>query len=60
MMIGNSLKSDVIPAIDVGSWGVHVPHDLAWALEHAEPPEAARFVSLSDLSGLPDLVTRIG
>lgn len=28
MMVGNSLKSDVIPALAVGSWGVHVPHDL--------------------------------
>jgi len=60
MMVGNSMKSDVIPAIDVGSWGVHVPHDLAWALEHAEPPEAPRYRSVPDLSALPDLVADIG
>ena len=28
MMVGNSLKSDVIPALDSGAWGIHVPHDL--------------------------------
>ncbi len=39
MMIGNSLKSDVLPAIAAGSWGVYVPHDLTWAYEHAETPE---------------------
>ncbi|BBU58747.1 haloacid dehalogenase [Mameliella alba] len=39
MMVGNSMKSDVVPAIEAGAWGVHVPHDLAWALEHAEPPK---------------------
>ena len=32
MMVGNSLKSDVVPAIEAGSWGVYVPHDLTWAL----------------------------
>lgn len=60
MMVGNSMKSDVVPAIEAGAWGVHVPHDLAWALEHAEPPEAPRFRTLTDLGNLPDLVEEIG
>ncbi|MBY6159922.1 HAD family hydrolase [Mameliella alba] len=60
MMVGNSMKSDVVPAIEAGAWGVHVPHDLAWALEHAEPPEAPRFRSVTDLGDLPDLVAEIG
>ena len=41
MMVGNSLKSDVLPAIEAGSWGVYVPHDLTWAYEHAETPRRA-------------------
>jgi len=28
MMVGNSVKSDVIPAIEAGAWGVHVPHEF--------------------------------
>ncbi|MCR9275361.1 MULTISPECIES: HAD family hydrolase [Mameliella] len=60
MMVGNSMKSDVVPAIAAGAWGVHVPHDLAWALEHAEPPEAPRFRTLIDLGDLPGLVHEIG
>jgi putative hydrolase of the HAD superfamily len=57
MMVGNSLKSDVIPVIEAGGWGVHVPHGLTWALEHADPPTGhPRFHSLPDLGGLPDLV----
>ena len=39
MMVGNSLKSDVVPAIEAGSWGVYVPHDLTWVIEHVEAPE---------------------
>ncbi|KMK66759.1 HAD family hydrolase [Puniceibacterium sp. IMCC21224] len=60
MMVGNSMKSDVVPAIDAGSWGVFVPHDLAWDLEHADAPEDRRFRAIPDLGGLPDLVAEIG
>ncbi|WP_299925282.1 HAD family hydrolase [uncultured Pelagimonas sp.] len=60
MMVGNSMKSDVRPAIEIGSWGVFVPHDLAWDLEHAEPPLSPRFHTLNDLSELADLVAQIG
>jgi len=57
MMVGNSLKSDVLPAIEAGAWGVHVPQPLTWALEHAEPPkDAARFRTISDLGALPQLL----
>jgi len=60
LMAGNSMKSDVRPALDAGSWGVFVPHDLTWSLEHAEAPEDhPRFRELPDLSGLPTLVAQI-
>ncbi|MFV0513762.1 MAG: HAD family hydrolase [Jhaorihella sp.] len=61
MMVGNSMRSDVLPAIRAGSWGVHVPHGLTWEIEHAdEPADAPRYRSLGDLGGLADLVARIG
>ena len=61
MMVGNSLKSDVLPALEAGSWGVHVPHELTWVLEHAEAPaDAPRFRQLDHLGGLADLVAGIG
>lgn len=57
MMVGNSLKSDVIPAIEAGGWGVHVPHELTWAYEHATPPVThRRFRQITTLSDLPDLI----
>ena len=61
MMVGNSMKSDVIPAIEAGGWGVFVPHGMVWELEHEEPPEAhARYHEISDLGGLSRLVDQIG
>jgi putative hydrolase of the HAD superfamily len=60
LMAGNSLKSDVLPVLDAGGYGVHVPHGLTWALEAADPPQGnARFFAIDDLGGLPDLVDRL-
>jgi putative hydrolase of the HAD superfamily len=57
MMVGNSLKSDVLPALEAGAWGIYVPHGLTWALERADVPQgAARFRSIPDLAPLPALV----
>ncbi len=60
MMVGNSLKSDVIPAIEAGAWGVHVPHELTWELEHAEAPQThRRFHRIATLHELPALIERL-
>lgn len=57
MMVGNSLRSDVIPALEAGAWGIYVPHDLTWALEHAEPPQTqSRYRSLTHLGELPAMI----
>lgn len=61
LMVGNSLKSDVIPALEAGAWGVHVPHELTWSFEHAEPPVThPRFARIDGLAALPEFVARLG
>ncbi|WP_300033540.1 HAD family hydrolase [uncultured Roseobacter sp.] len=53
VMVGNSVKSDILPMIEAGGYGIHVPHDVTWELEHAETPcDHDRFRSLPDLGGL--------
>lgn len=60
MMVGNSMRSDVVPIVQVGGWGIYVPHGLIWEVEHAEPPQGHdRYHELADLGALPQLVTRI-
>lgn len=57
MMVGNSLKSDIVPALAAGSYGVFVPHELTWVLEHVEEPkEAPRFRKITDLGELNGLI----
>ncbi|WP_417249677.1 HAD family hydrolase [Celeribacter sp.] len=60
VMVGNSMKSDVIPPIEAGAWGVYVPHNITWAIEHAEPPQDnPRYRHLDDLVALPKLIAEI-
>ncbi|MGL4311769.1 MAG: HAD family hydrolase [Paracoccaceae bacterium] len=64
MMVGNSLKSDVLPVLALGGWGVHVPHELTWAYEHADAPapesqDSKRFRLIRNLGELPGLVAAI-
>lgn len=51
MMIGNSLKSDVMPVISVGGYGVHIPFHTTWAHERIEVDlESDRFIVLQNIS----------
>ncbi len=60
MMVGNSLRSDVVPALEVGSWGVYCPHDLNWELEEAPIPTGhKRFAQIKHLGALPEIIQQI-
>ncbi|WP_298125869.1 HAD family hydrolase [Brevundimonas sp.] len=60
LMAGNSMKSDVLPAVAAGAWGVHIPYHVTWAHELADAPEGhPRYVSLSSISELPDWIATI-
>ncbi len=39
LMIGNSLKSDIIPIINIGAHAIHIPFHTTWAHEHATEEE---------------------
>ncbi|HEY0310044.1 MAG TPA: HAD family hydrolase [Luteimonas sp.] len=32
-MVGNSLRSDIVPVLELGGWGVHMPYHVTWAHE---------------------------
>jgi putative hydrolase of the HAD superfamily len=64
VMVGNSLKSDILPVLDLGGSGVYVPYRITWAAERAEPPPegvaAGRFFTIPSLLVLPALIDDIG
>ncbi|WP_299946735.1 HAD family hydrolase [uncultured Ruegeria sp.] len=60
MMVGNSMRSDVVAPLQAGCWGVYVPHGLVWEIERAETPTShPRFRELRDLGDLAPLVAAI-
>lgn len=56
-MIGNSVRSDIIPVLSLGGAAVHIPYPLLWELEHIDPidmtPHADRFAELTSISEVP-------
>ncbi|PKO14782.1 MAG: haloacid dehalogenase [Chloroflexi bacterium HGW-Chloroflexi-10] len=58
VMVGNSLKSDVLPVVRLGGRGVLVPHHTTWAHEHV-PVETAQqhaYDVLERITELPGLI----
>ena len=57
VMAGNSMKSDVLPAIAAGAFGVHIPYHVTWAHELADAPvNESRYTSLSSIADLKDTI----
>jgi putative hydrolase of the HAD superfamily len=57
LMAGNSIRSDVLPMIHAGGYGVYVPFSILWDHEHEDVPEGTeRFFAVEDLSGLLPVV----
>lgn len=42
VMVGNSLRSDVLPILAIGARAIHVPYHLTWQHEHVDVPAAER------------------
>ena len=54
VMAGNSMKSDVLPALKAGAFAVHIPYAITWAHELADAPEGhGRFGALDSIADLP-------
>jgi len=61
LMVGNSLRSDIVPVLEIGGSAVYVPHRLTWAHEVAEAPPAGRpgFHEIEHLGMLPGLLDEL-
>ena len=61
LMVGNSLRSDILPVLALGASAVYVPHKLTWAHEAAEPPPAEHpgYYQIEHLGLLPGLLERL-
>ncbi|GAB1596717.1 HAD family hydrolase [Lysobacter sp. PAGU 2638] len=60
VMVGNAMRSDIAPVVELGGHGVHVPYHLTWVHEREAPiADASRVRTLDDASGLFDVLDEI-
>jgi putative hydrolase of the HAD superfamily len=56
LMVGNSLKSDIAPALAIGAWAVHIPFHVTWQLEVHEDFDHERMKKVEQFSELLNLL----
>jgi putative hydrolase of the HAD superfamily len=58
VMVGNSLRSDILPVIEAGGHAVYVPYDVTWLHEHvpAEQLATLHFHRIGRIRELPSLL----
>jgi putative hydrolase of the HAD superfamily len=60
-MCGNSMRSDILPALEAGAYAAHIPYVVTWAHEMAEAPaDHPRFAELETIAALPAWVKSLG
>jgi putative hydrolase of the HAD superfamily len=57
VMVGNSVRSDVLPVVDLGGHAVHIPYELTWIHELVE--HDGGFAVLSSIRELPDYLATL-
>ena len=50
LMVGNSLKSDIAPALAIGAWAIHIPFHITWQLEHFDDIDHERLIKIEHFS----------
>jgi len=61
VMAGDSIRSDVLPALEAGAWAAYIPQAGAWTHEQGKSPEASpRFRQLDALADLLGWIDMIG
>ena len=61
VMVGNSLRSDVVPVVALGARAVHIPYEVTWQHEHISEDQLPRegWSQLTEIKGLPALLARL-
>ena len=49
LMVGNSVKSDIAPVVNVGGWAINTPHDVVWVHEMMDMPESDRIIIVQNV-----------
>jgi putative hydrolase of the HAD superfamily len=57
LMLGNSIKSDILPALEIGGFAAHIPYHVTWNHEqHDLQIEHPNFMELKNIKGILDFL----
>ena len=56
LMIGNSVKSDIAPVINIGGYAINTPHKIVWVHEMMDMPESDRITIVKRIDDIPKLL----
>ena len=61
LMVGNSVRSDILPVVELGGHAAHLPYVYTWELEHVPDADAERlgFHELTSILQVPELLKRL-
>ena len=54
LMIGNSVKSDIAPVVNIGGVALHTPHEVVWVHEMMDMPQSERIIELNNIREVLD------
>jgi len=57
LMVGNSIKSDILPVINIGAKAVHIPFEVTWKHEsNHSTPDSETFITISEISEILNIL----
>lgn len=57
LMIGNSVKSDIAPVVNIGGVAIHTPHEITWVHEMMDMPQSDSIIEVSSIKEILDYLT---
>ncbi len=52
LMVGNSVRSDIAPVINIGGTAINTPHEFVWVHEMMEMPESDRVIVVKNIKDI--------
>ncbi len=56
LMVGNSMKSDILPVLDIGAHALHVPYHSTWAHEEVSDDVLLNYPQLESLADISEVI----
>lgn len=61
VMVGNSMRSDILPVLELGGRAIHIPNSLTWSYEQVELPAnlKSRYIEVEQFKFLPEVLQEL-